>query len=138
MSTQIMHAVMGFEGKFMVGPPTGAMTELTEVRDPSIEITYTEVDVTTRRQRGMKAYQKGLKDVTVKFTLPIFDPPSAAAAIVLNSLQERRSPLKIEMESDGIGFNGLFELFSASKSEEGDNVQAWEITAKPSAAVSST
>jgi hypothetical protein len=60
----------------------------------------------------------------------------ADAALILQSLRSRHMPLTIIMldKEDGEGIIGDFELLGGDKSEEDENVQEFEIEAKPSAA----
>jgi len=140
MSTQ--YITMGFEGAFYVGPRGGtspdavAMILAECIRNPKLTYSYSEVDATLRRHQGVKAYQKGLLDVTITFTLVNLKPRTADLALMLNSMLGRRQPITIIMldEAGGEGIIGDFELFGGDKTEEDEDVQAWEITARPSAA----
>ena len=126
---------MGFEGAFYVGPRGSNATQLAEsIRNPKLTYTYSEVDVTTRKHKGTKAYQKGLLDVTITFTLPNIKPRTADAALIFASLMDRKQPIAIRMldEPGGEGVFGDFELFGGDNSQEDENVQEWEITARPS------
>jgi hypothetical protein len=140
------YMTMGFEGKFYVGPkgcksPTDPGVILADsVRNPKYSYKYGDVDATLRRHMGTKAYMKGMLDVGVSFTLPNLKNDDgtrpADTALILESMRERRQPLTIIMldEEGGEGIIGDFELFGGDKSEEDENLQEWEIEAKPSAA----
>ena len=137
------YMTMGFEGKFYVGPkgstsPTG-MILADSVRNPKYSYKYSEVDATLRRHEGVKAYMKGLLDVSISFTLPNLKNDNggrpADTALILESLKSRRQPIAICMldEESGEGIIGDFELLGGDKSEEDENLQEWEVEAKPSA-----
>ncbi|MDR1922796.1 MAG: hypothetical protein LBQ66_00360 [Planctomycetaceae bacterium] len=138
--------LMGFEGNFYVGPvglstPNAVGMLLSEsIREPKYGYEYSDVDATLRRHRGRKAHMKGLLDVEITFTLPNEKNDDgtrpADTALILESLRGRHTPITIIMldEEGGEGLIGDFELFSGDKSEADDDVQAWEITARPSAA----
>ena len=133
------YGTMGFEAAMYVGPrgsesPAG-MVLADSVRNVSLESTFTEVDVTLRRHKGMNAYQKGLQDMTITFTLPTIKPRTADAALIFNAMRNRRSPIAICIldEEDGEGFIGDFELFGGTNNQEDDDIQNWEITARPAA-----
>ncbi|MDR1493140.1 MAG: hypothetical protein LBT05_10515 [Planctomycetaceae bacterium] len=137
---------MGFEGKFYVGPsgkesPTASGMILADsVRNPQYTWQYTDVDATLRRHNGIKAYIKGMLDVSITFTLPneklASGSRSADAQLILDALRNRHTPITIIMldVTGGEGLIGDFELFSGDKSEEDENLQEWTIEAKPSAA----
>jgi hypothetical protein len=135
---------MGFEGKMYVGPAgktspndTG-MVLADSIKDPQYSYQYSEVDATLRRNNGRKAYQKGILDVSISFTLPnevtTGSNRTADSQLILNSLRNRHQPITIIMldHDGGEGLIGDFELFSGDKSEEGENLQEWTIEAKPS------
>ena len=132
---------MGFQGQFYVGPKgstdPSTMILADTVRNPKYTYQYGEVDATLRRHAGTKAYMKGLLDVSISFTLPIMqDESSPSHALILASLQSRKMPIAICMldSEGGEGIIGDFELFGGDKSEEDENLQEFEVSAKPSAA----
>ena len=138
------YLLMGFEGKIYVGPAGSrspdSMILADSIRNPKYSWKYSDVDATLRRHQGVKAFIKGMLEVAINFTLPNLKnedgsrPPDIA--LMLESLKERRKPIAILMidEEDGEGIVGDFELFGGDKSEEDENLQAWDIEAKPSAA----
>jgi len=133
--------LMGFEGKFYVGPAGSTspanMTLADTVRNPKYSYKFSDVDATLRRHMGIKAYIKGMLDVTVSFTLPIMiNESSASHALITNALKSRRMPIAICMisDEDGEGIIGDFEVFGGDKSEEDENLQEFEVECKPSAA----
>lgn len=146
-TTEHEYLLMGFEGEIYIGPP-GKSSPKDEgmiladiIRNPKYSLKYTDVDATLRRHKGTKAYIKGMLDLTINFTLPnlkkLADKSrSPDVALLLTSLRERRSPLTIIMvdEEGGEGPMGDFELFGGDKSEEDENLQEWQVEAKPSAA----
>ena len=138
MSTN-QYMTMGFEGAMYVAPrgatSTSGMTLAGSVKNPKVTYSYDEVDASLRRHRGLKVVQKGMLDITINFTLPNIKPRSADAALIFASMMDRRQPISICMldEEGGEGFIGDFELLGGDKSEENENAQEWEITAKPSA-----
>jgi hypothetical protein len=135
---------MGFQGKFYVGPKgctshTAVGMVLAEnVRNPSYSYSFSDVDATTRRHMGTKAYAKGMLDVEITFTLPNLKNDDgtrpADLALIFASLQSRRMPLTIIMldEDGGEGPIGDFEILGGEKSEEDEDIQNIEVTAKPS------
>jgi len=141
-TVQVQYPVMGFEGKFYVGPkgstgPSG-MILAENVRNPKYSYKFSEVDATTRRHAGTKAYAKGMLDVEITFTLPNLknDDGSRPAdlALIFSSLHDRRMPISICMldEEGGEGILGDFEILGGDKSEEDEDIQNIEVTAKPS------
>lgn len=145
-TTQGQYMLMGFEGNIYVGPAgktkpdDEGMMLADSIRNPKYGWKYTDVDGTLRRHRGVKAYIKGMLDVVVNFTLPNLKNDDGTrpedVALMLESLKNRRKPITIIMvdEEGGEGIIGDFELFGGDKSEEDENLQAWEIESKPSAA----
>jgi hypothetical protein len=145
-TTQDQYLLMGFEGKIYVGPagctsPTESGMMLADsIRNPKYSWKYSDVDATLRRHNGVKAFIKGMLEVGINFTLPNLKNTDGTrpsdVALMLQSLKERRCPITIIMidEEDGEGIIGDFELFGGDKSEEDENLQAWDIEAKPSAA----
>jgi hypothetical protein len=146
MPETILYPLIGFEGKMYIGPagkesPTDTGMILAEnIKDPSFTYGFTDIEATLRRHQGTKAYAKGELDIEITFNMPdVKDPDQARApdtAILLESLKNRKSPITIIMldETGGEGIIGDFELFSGDKSEENDDQQAFDVTAKPSAA----
>jgi hypothetical protein len=110
------------------------------IRNPKYSWGYSEVDATLRRHEGAKAYMKGMLEVSISFTLPNEKntdgtrPPDTT--LLLKAMRERHYPITIIMvdEANGEGPVGDFELFGGDKSEEDENLQAWEIDAKPAGA----
>jgi len=125
------YMVMGFEGQFYVD---GVLAE--SIRNPKYSYQYSDVDATLRKHKGVKAYAKGMLDISVSFTLPNIKPRQPDAVIILAALKDRRKTVKIKMldEEGGEGIEGDFILLGGDKSEEDENVQEWEIEAKPAAA----
>ena len=146
MPEQIAYLTMGFEGDMYIGP--AGCTSHTDpqmmlagsVKDPKYTYGYSDVDATLRKHRGNKAYQKGILDVIISFTLPNLEHDDgtrpADVALILASLRNRRMPLTIIMldKDGGEGPIGDFEIFGGDKSEESENAQEFEIEAKPSVA----
>jgi hypothetical protein len=145
---KIAYVTMGFEGDLYVGPagctsPTDPQMMLAgSIKDPKYSYGYSEVDATLRKHRGNKAYQKGLLDVSVSFTLlNLYDDDGkrpADVALFLAALRSRRKPLTIIMldKEGGEGIIGDFEVLSGDKSEGSEDAQAWDIECKPSVASS--
>ena len=142
----IAYLTMGFEGDMYIGP--AGCTSHTDpqmmlagsIKDPKYTYGYSDVDATLRKHRGNKAYQKGILDVIISFTLPNLEHDDgtrpADVALILASLRNRRMPLTIIMldKTGGEGPIGDFEIFGGEKSEESENPQTFEIEAKPSVA----
>ena len=134
------YPVMGFDGKMYVGP--AGSTSISEmilaecVKDPKYSYKYDEVDATTRKHGGVKAVAKGILDISVSFTLPNVKSSAPDRALIMASLQSRRTPIAICMldEEDGEGIFGDFELLGGDKSEEDASIQQFEVEAKPSVA----
>ncbi len=143
---QDQYLLMGFEGKIYVGPAgktspkDEGMMLADSIRNPKYSWKYTDTDATLRRHGGVKAFIKGMLEVVVNFELPNLKNNDgtrpADIALMLHSLKNRRAPITIIMvdEEDGEGIIGDFELFGGDKSEEDENLQAWDVEAKPSAA----
>ena len=148
MSTppKIAYQTMGFEGDLYIGPAGCTSHTDTQmilagsIKDPKYTYGFSDVDATLRKHRGNKAYQKGILDVTISFSLPnlIHDDGTRPAdtALLLEALRSRRMPLTIIMldREGGEGPIGDFEIFGGEKSEESENAQMFEIEAKPSVA----
>ena len=138
--------LMGFEGKFYVGPAgcespeDDGMVLADSIREPKYSYEYSDVDATLRRHEGVHAHMKGILDVEVSFALPNLKNDDgtrpADTALILLSLRDRHLPLTVIMidEEGGEGIIGDFEFFGGEKTEADDDLQAWDIVARPSAA----
>jgi hypothetical protein len=138
--------LMGFEGVIYIGPAgktainDTSMILADSIREPKYSVEYSDVDATMRKHQGIKAHMKGILDFEITFTLPNLKNSDGTrptdTALILSSLQARQMPLTIFMldEASGEGIMGDFEIFGGNKTEADEDVQAWEITARPSAA----
>jgi hypothetical protein len=144
---QDQHLLKGFEGKLYIADIQYQCTIHTDthvllaekIREPKYSYQYANIDATMRVHKGTKAYTKGVLDISIAFTLPIVKNDNGSyptdTALMMECLLNRNKPITIFMldEQNGKGIWGDFELYGGEKSEADDDLQAWDVTAYPSA-----
>ncbi len=114
--------------------PVG-LTELTNVRDVTLNLEEGEADVTTRANNGWRATEPTLKEGSVEFEMA-YDPADAGFVKILGAwLNRTLLPMAIlDASKDVDGTMGLwadFKVISFSKSEPLEEGQMVSVTIKP-------
>lgn len=126
---------IGYEGKlyYKVGGIAGggSWTELTNVRDVTINSEDTEVDVTTRASGGHRAVVQGLRTYTIEFEM-VWDTSDTG----FNALRDaflNRTAIGIKAfelaAGQGPQFDGV--VLTMTRNEPLDDVDTASITVKP-------
>jgi len=138
-----MEAVIKYQTPALADPSTlnpasaGGMTELSNVRDVTINHQTGEADVTTRANQGWRATAATLKECTVEFEM-VFKPSDAGFAAIKNAwLNNQEISLAIISEdpdaSGAEGPCGNFSITNFSRSEPLEEAIVVQVTAKLSA-----
>ena len=117
------------------GAAPASATEWTHVQDVTVSDSFSEVDVTTRRMGGSKAYKQGLRDISVQ--VPHLHDTDDAAVDILNTAMANRSVVTVwildgpvdSADSEGIAFVG--EVFGGDENQELDGPIGKTLTIKP-------
>jgi hypothetical protein len=125
-------AKLGLAAKLYFGA-----TEITNVKDLSLNIEKAEADATTRASGGWTATAGTLKSATLEFEMNV-DPTdtngyvAVKAAFVANSAI---SNVKVLDASGGDGFSGNFEVFGFNLEQPLEDIQKVAVSMKPTGAL---
>lgn len=107
-----------------------ANTEMTNVRNVTLNLEAGEADVTTRANLGWRATAPTLRECSVDFEM-VWDPEDAGFAAVKNAfLTNGLIALKVLDQAGGQGPDGDFSITSFSRSEELEEAITVSVTAK--------
>lgn len=130
---------LGFEAKLYfcaagIGG-TPVWTELSRVKDVSLNVEASEADVTTRANGGHKAVVGGLKEATVECELP-WDPAAAGFTVLRDAFLNRTAVGLAVMDGDitTAGSQGLWAdcaILKFDRGEKLDEAIVVSVTAKP-------
>jgi len=123
--------ILGMNAKLYYGPAGGpATTEITNVRNLTLNLEAGEADVTTRANQGWRATAPTLRECTVEFEM-VWDPDDAGFTAIKNAfLNNSLIALKILDKQNGQGPDGDFSITSFSRSEELEEAITVSVTAK--------
>jgi hypothetical protein len=123
--------VLGMNAKLYYGTAGGpANTEMTNVRNVTLNLDAGEADVTTRANQGWRATAPTLRECSVEFEM-VWDPADAGFAAVKNAyLTNGLIALKVLDKAGGQGPDGDFSITSFSRSEELEEAITVSVTAK--------
>lgn len=122
----------GFEAKMYYGTAgSSAASELSIVRDVTLNVESTEAETTTRGTGGFKTYAAGLKDATVEFNMK-WDPSNAGFEAIRDAYVGRTAvALKILDGAAGEGLDADFVITKFNRSENLDEKIEVAVTARP-------
>ncbi len=123
--------VLGMNAKLYYGTAGNpASTEMTNVRNVTLNLEAGEADVTTRANQGWRATAPTLRECSVEFEM-IWDPSDAGFAAVKNAyLTNGLVALKVLDKEGGQGPDGDFSITSFTRSEELEEAITVSVTAK--------
>jgi len=123
--------VLGMNAKLYYGTAGNpASTEMTNVRNVTLNLEAGEADVTTRANQGWRATAPPLRECSVEFEM-IWDPSDAGFAAVKNAyLTNGLIALKVLDKEGGQGPDGDFSITSFTRSEELEEAITVSVTAK--------
>ncbi len=122
---------LGMNAKLYYGAAGGpANTEMTNVRNVTLNLEAGEADVTTRANAGWRATAPTLRECSVEFEM-VWDPADAGFTAIKNAyLSNALIALKILDQAGGQGPDGDFSITSFSRSEELEEAITVSVTAK--------
>jgi hypothetical protein len=123
--------VLGMNAKLYHGAAGGpANTEMTNVRNVTLNLEAGEADVTTRGNLGWRATAPTLRECSVEFEM-VWDPADAGFTAIKNAyLTNGLIALKVLDQAGGQGPDGDFSITSFSRSEELEEAITVSVTAK--------
>ncbi len=123
--------VLGMNAKLYHGVAGGpANTEMTNVRNVTLNLEAGEADVTTRANLGWRATAPTLRECSVEFEM-VWDPADAGFTAIKNAyLTNGLIALKVLDQAGGQGPDGDFSITSFSRSEELEEAITVSVTAK--------
>ncbi len=133
-----MAHVIGIDAKLYYDPAgvgVGTWTELTNVRDVTLNLEKSEADVTTRANNGWRAMAALLKDGSVEFEM-VWDTADAGFTAIKDAYFNN-SLIGLAIMDGGIttsGSQGLqanFEVMNFSRSEPLEEALKVNVTVKP-------
>jgi hypothetical protein len=132
-----MSAHLGLNCKLYRGTAGGnATTEMTNVKDVTLNMETGEADVTTRAANGWRVYLATLKEATLEFDMNVDSGDSDYGAIRSAFLGGTKLAFKVTDNSgQGIKFDGMVTGFNNSQPlEEADTVS---VTIRPTENIAS-
>ncbi len=131
-----MSVRLGLDARLYYGPAnSGAATELTNVKDVTLNLEKAEADVTTRANNGWRATVGTLKDASIEFQM-IWDTADAGFAAIRDAFMSD-TPLDFRVlsgASDDPESEGLLatcEVFSFTRNEALEEAITVDVTIKP-------
>jgi len=123
--------VLGMQAKLYHGAAGNpASTEMTNVRNVTLNLEAGEADVTTRANQGWRATAPTLRECSVEFEM-VWDPADAGFTAIKNAyLTAGLIALKVLDKEGGQGPDGDFSITSFSRSEELEEAITVSVTAK--------
>ena len=123
--------ILGMNAKLYHGAAGGpASTEMTNVRDVTLNLEAGEADVTTRANSGWRATAPTLRECSVEFEM-VWDPADAGFTAIKNAyLTNGLIALKVLDQANGQGPDGDFSITSFSRSEQLEEAITVSVTAK--------
>ncbi|MBT4819069.1 MAG: hypothetical protein HON70_25400 [Lentisphaerae bacterium] len=127
-----MSIKLGMEAKLYYGASgTTASTELTNVKDVTLNLESGEADVTTRANAGWRATIGTLKTGSVEFEM-IWDSDDAGFTAIKDAyFNNEPIALAILDEAGGEGLDADFSITSFSRKEALEEAITVSVTAKP-------
>ena len=130
-----MAIVLGLDAKLFRGTAgTQAATEVTNVKDLTLNLESGEADVTTRATQGWKATAATLKEASLEFTI-LYDP-SDADFTAFQTAYFSNTPIALFV-SDGQdtahGLDADFSITAFSVEQPLEEAMSVSVTAKPTA-----
>ena len=130
-----MAIVLGLDAKLFRGTAgTQAATEVTNVKDLTLNLESGEADVTTRATQGWKATAATLKEASLEFTI-LYDPADADFT-AFQTAYFSNTPLALFV-SDGQdtahGLDADFSITAFSVEQPLEEAMSVSVTAKPTA-----
>jgi len=127
-----MSIKLGMEAKLYYGAAGAtATTELTNVKDVTLNLESGEADVTTRANAGWRATVGTLKTGSVEFEM-IWDSDDAGFAAIKDAyFNNEPIALAILDEAGGEGLDADFSITSFSRKEALEEAITVSVTAKP-------
>ncbi|MCC7409957.1 MAG: hypothetical protein IT442_17960 [Phycisphaeraceae bacterium] len=123
--------ILGMNAKLYHGTAGAtAATELTNVRNVTLNLEAGEADVTTRANSGWRATAPTLRECTCEFEM-VWDPADAGFTAIKNAfLTAGLVALKILDQAGGQGPDGDFSITSFSRNEQLEEAITVSVTAK--------
>ena len=130
-----MAIVLGLDAKLFRGTAgTQAATEVTNVKDLTLNLESGEADVTTRATKGWKAYVATLKEASLEFSI-LYDPDDADFT-AFQSAYFSNTPMALFI-SDGQdtahGLDADFSITAFSMEQPLEEAISVSVTANPTA-----
>jgi len=127
--------VLGMDAKLYIGDPgSTAATEMSNVRDVTLNLEVASADVTTRGDGGWRVNVPTLRDASLTFQM-VWDPEDANFVKVRNAYlpgtdTDAVAFLVLDKEG-GQGFDADFMIESFTRNEELENAVMADVTARP-------
>jgi len=123
--------ILGMNAKIYHGTAgTTASTELTNVKDVTLNLEAGEADVTTRGNQGWRATAPTLRECTAEFEMQWKPGDTGFEAVKTAFLTAGTISLLVLTEEDGEGPDGDFSITSFSRSEPLEESITVSVTAK--------
>jgi hypothetical protein len=123
--------VLGMNAKLYHGVAGGpATSEMTNVRNLTLNLEAGEADVTTRANSGWRATAPTLRECAVDFEM-VWDPADTGFSAIKNAfLTNGLIALKVLDQAGGQGPDGDFSITSFTRSEDLEEALTVSVTAK--------
>lgn len=124
-------AILGLKAKLYEGAAgSTASTEMTNVKDVTLDLSASEADITTRAANGWTVYLSALKDASLSFTMNYDSSDSAFTAILTAFLNH--TPLALLVADDnGAGLDADFVITGFTINQPLTDAVTVDVTARP-------
>lgn len=128
-----MAVVLGLNAKLFRGTSgTTAATEVTNVKDLTINLESGEADVTTRKTAGWKATRSTLKDASIEFGM-LYDTEDADFTAFQGAYFAGTKLALFVTDGDGNGMDADFSITGFTVEQPLEEAMTVSVTAKPAA-----
>ena len=126
-----MAIVLGLDAKLFRGTAgSQAATEVTNVKDLTLNLESGEADVTTRATQGWKATAATLKEASLEFEM-VWDTSDAGFKAIKDAYFNNTAIALFASDGDGNGLDADFVVTSFSRSEPLEEALTVSVTCKP-------
>lgn len=122
---------LGLDAKLFFGTAgTTASSEMTNVKDVTLNLESGEADITTRAAEGWRISAATLKEASLEFEM-VWDTQDAGFKAIKNAFFNNSAVALFASDGDGNGLDADFVVSSFSRSEPLEEALTVSVTCKP-------
>lgn len=124
-------AILGLKAKLYVGSAgSTASTEITNVKDVTLDLSASEADITTRAANGWTVYLPALKDATLSFTMN-YEPTNSSFTSIQSAFFGHTALAMLVADNSGAGLDADFVYTGFTINQPLTDAVTVDVTARP-------